>query len=1197
MASTSNFSCNTEREPGNASEEIVVSPSASTTISVGTLFSSCFNWCSPFLSLCSTRHHSTASQGIAPSPSDTNAAFEQVVPSASTSGRSTQMPDRKLPYDVFINHRGPDVKHTLAAALYKTLTGMGLRVFLDEEELEYGDFLPGEIEEAMRGALLHIAIFSKNYAQSSWCLAELSFMLKTGTQIVPVFYHVKPDDVRYAKGVYAEAFSRHTEKGRYTLKKLQEWKNALNNVSYNVGSIVHNENDEGILMKKIVGSVSKVIKNLPFVVANHPIGLDKILIDFERTTLQATESHNNVQIVGIWGMGGSGKTTLAKQLYNNKYKYMDKSSFLLDVRDAASKNKLHKKQKKLLEDLGLKGVSIDNIEEGKGIIASRLRAIRVLIILDDVDNVEQLNALVPNKDNVGWGSLIIVTSREFEVLRCWGILSIYKMKALDRPHAKQLFCWHAFLQPSPNHVFEDLVEKFLNVCHGLPLSLKVFGAQLYGISNKDYWEIQLQKISRILPKDIKERLKVSYDALDEEEKQIFLDIACFFIGEKVASAIAAWDGSGWNGQHSWEGLLNKCLVELNDASDDESIEMQNHLLNDELIRMHDHLRDLGREIANQKSPYRLWSPHQIINAGHEGQGIAIRGIRSTAIEYISEEFLRLSHDGKLIIKASGVNYSLEPSSPGLKILHVRGNHYNQVIGDLSRELVWLRWHNIDERNLQALSSLKNLRVLELYGYRLDELWETDSNAPVQLRELVIDVFTGFPKSIGCLRHLKKIVIRIGNRVVESLPEEICLLQSLEYLELSSAGAARHGSCLRLSSLPSRFGDLRNLRHISLTHCWNLKSLPVSFKELTLLQYLSLDGCYSLTLESDILENMTKLEYLYIQGCWKLEELPRHITNQASLTKLHLSMESLRVLPVNIGQLSKLRMMEIENSKLLTSLPMSVGQLINLRKLRIRRCPISELDLGAGLFTCLMLIELENTEVSKISISEDCYLESLTLLYNGNLKKIEVLPNTLESIVLKGSPKLDVLPCFAQSTFLRVFELIGCYDVKKIQGLEHCRALEKLIAHTRWEEAGIESLEHMESLRRVELKAIGRSGVESCIQSMQLAWSCRSENGITSCNMGIPMELEGGKWVWTALLTQHSSFHQEISSKKQSRLHICQHGEGEVERGLLVMGEEDRVWEAFTRLYREMFGQRWEVAIWVLQRWNREQSGRGFGFNF
>ncbi|GLJ34013.1 hypothetical protein SUGI_0684070 [Cryptomeria japonica] len=93
-----------------------------------------------------------------------------------------------------------------------------------------------------------------------------------------------------------------------------------------------------------------------------------------------------------------------------------------------------------------------------------------------------------------------------------------------------------------------------------------------------------------------ERLKVSYAALDNDEKEIFLDIACFFTGERRSSAIIVWDGSGWSGLYSWENLHNKCLVEV------------------DRIRMHDHLRDLGREIAKTHSPSRFWFQRQKGNA-------------------------------------------------------------------------------------------------------------------------------------------------------------------------------------------------------------------------------------------------------------------------------------------------------------------------------------------------------------------------------------------------------------------------------------------------------------------------------------------------------------------------------------------------------------------------------------------------------
>lgn len=167
-------------------------------------------------------------------------SYSTAQESASTSGRS---------YDVFINHRGPDVKHTLAAKIYKMLTSdMGLRVFLDDKEFELGDNLATELDSAIKSSSLHIAIFSENYAQSRWCLDELTLMRRTGAKIVPIFYRVKPEDVRYAKGTYAAAFEQHEEKRRYTPEKIQEWKDALFNVSNNIGHIVNNEGCESVVL-------------------------------------------------------------------------------------------------------------------------------------------------------------------------------------------------------------------------------------------------------------------------------------------------------------------------------------------------------------------------------------------------------------------------------------------------------------------------------------------------------------------------------------------------------------------------------------------------------------------------------------------------------------------------------------------------------------------------------------------------------------------------------------------------------------------------------------------------------------------------------------------------------------------------------------------------------------------------------------
>jgi hypothetical protein len=148
------------------------------------------------------------------------------------------------PYDVFINHRGPDVKNTFASHLYRRLLDRGLRVFLDREELEEGENISSQIKAAIRVASVHIAIFSPNYAQSSWCLDELVLMKNSGATILPVFFNVEPSVVRHTvkNGAYAEALRElqkkttydpqtGEKKPRYDSDTIENWRNALSDVA------------------------------------------------------------------------------------------------------------------------------------------------------------------------------------------------------------------------------------------------------------------------------------------------------------------------------------------------------------------------------------------------------------------------------------------------------------------------------------------------------------------------------------------------------------------------------------------------------------------------------------------------------------------------------------------------------------------------------------------------------------------------------------------------------------------------------------------------------------------------------------------------------------------------------------------------------------------------------------------------------
>ncbi|GLJ33614.1 hypothetical protein SUGI_0675780 [Cryptomeria japonica] len=389
-------------------------------------------------------------------------------------------------FDVFINHRGPDVKHTLALQLYNSIKKTGFRPFLDSQEIELGDSIPSILKNAIFSASIHIAIFSQGYAKSAWCLAELVLMLQSGVKIIPVFYDVAPSDLRYiGKGVYAEAFSNYKEKGRY-LSQLEVWKQALHSVSLISGyECNRHDNDHDKLCEIIVSAVLKEVERItPLDVAKHSVGLDELVDDFESKCRWHIEKEN-FQIIGIFGIGGSGKTTLAKEFFNRKRSEYDRSSFLFDVREAAAKGELPCLQTKLLKDLFMEDhPKFQSTDEGISYLRYRLGKALLscfLIVVDDIDHIGQLDALlVTDRHTLNPNSLVIVTTRDERMLIQASITLRYRMKEMNDKHSRELFCWHAFQQPYPSRGFEDLVESFVKGCGGLPLSLQVLGRHVSG---------------------------------------------------------------------------------------------------------------------------------------------------------------------------------------------------------------------------------------------------------------------------------------------------------------------------------------------------------------------------------------------------------------------------------------------------------------------------------------------------------------------------------------------------------------------------------------------------------------------------------------------------------------------------------------------------------------------------------------------
>lgn len=298
-------------------------------------------------------------------------------------------------------------------------------------------------------------------------------------------------------------------------------------------------------------------------------------------------------------MGGSGKTTTAKAIFNQiQLKFMN-ASFIENIRQVCEKEDsgiIHLQQLLLSDILNTKQ-KIHSPALGTTKIEKRFQGKKVLVVLDDVTTVEQLKALFGNPKLFGPGSVVIITTRDLHLLKLLRVNCVYKMEEMDESESVELFSWHAFRQPSPIKDFLELSREVVAYCGGLPVALELLGSSLYE-RTKEEWISVLSKLKRIPNNRVHEILRISYDGLkDDMVKNIFLDICCFFIGKNRADVTEILNGCGLDAHIGIAVLIERNLlkVEKNDR-----------------LGMHCLIRDMGREIVRGSSAIepgkrsRLW---------------------------------------------------------------------------------------------------------------------------------------------------------------------------------------------------------------------------------------------------------------------------------------------------------------------------------------------------------------------------------------------------------------------------------------------------------------------------------------------------------------------------------------------------------------------------------------------------------------
>ncbi|CAJ2662890.1 unnamed protein product [Trifolium pratense] len=519
-------------------------------------------------------------------------------------------------YDVFLSFRGIDTRNNFTGNLYNFLQHQrGIHTFIDDEEIQKGEQITPTLLQAIKESRIFIAIFSPNYASSTFCLTELVTILECskllgGRLFLPVFYDVDPSQIRNITGTYADAFAKHEVRFRDEKEKVQKWRDALHQAASVSGwHFKPGSESEYKFIGKIVEEVSIKINRVPLHVANKPVGLESRML--EVTSLLGLESDERVNMVGIYGIGGIGKSTTARAVHNLIADQFEGACYLPDVRERATNHDLAQLQETLLSEiLGEKDIKVGDVYRGISIIKRRLRRKKVLLILDNVDKEKQLQVLVGGHDWFGFGSKIIITTRDKHLLATHGIEKVYEVKQLKNEKALELFNWHAFKNKKIDPCYLDIAKRAVSYCHGHPLALEVIGSQLFGKSLA-VWKCSLDKYERVLRKDIHVILKVSYDDLEEDDKGIFLDIACFFNSYEIGYVKEILYLHGYHAEDGIQELIDKSLMKI-DANG--------------CVRMHDLIQDMGREIVRQESTLepgrrsRLWFRDDILHVLEENKG-------------------------------------------------------------------------------------------------------------------------------------------------------------------------------------------------------------------------------------------------------------------------------------------------------------------------------------------------------------------------------------------------------------------------------------------------------------------------------------------------------------------------------------------------------------------------------------------------
>ncbi|KAL5778663.1 hypothetical protein ACOSQ2_009400 [Xanthoceras sorbifolium] len=1002
-------------------------------------------------------------------------ASSSTCSSSTTTTTTTNSQGRK--YDVFLSFRGEDsASDSFKSHLCGALSQKHIETFVvdDDDKLKRGDETSPALLRTIEESKISVVIFSEDYASSKGCLRELAEIIKykkmNNKIVIPVFYQVNPSDVRKQTGSFKDAFAKHYK--QVSKEELQTWREALTEASNLSGWDSSVTRPESRLVDEIVKDVLKKLNDM--FASTDFRGLVGVDSRIEKVKSLLGMETLDFRVVGIWGMGGIGKTTIAGAVFNQISCQFDGCCcFVANVREESENcgGVVYLRDKVLSKILG------ENLNLGTPnippIVKRRLQSKKVFIVLDDVSSLKQLEILAGGLHRFGPGSRVIITTRDKQLLLNFvAAYNIYEVEALDKREALQLFCNCAFRE---NHIPKDLMvfaHRAVDYAKGNPLALKVLGSSLYRKTEQD-WESALHKLHKIPNPEVHNILRIGYDALDREERNILLDIGCFFKGEYRDHVIELLNSCYFSAQAGLSVLVDKSLITISTSK----------------INMHDLLQEMCWEIVRQESSNNPGERSRLY--GHEDVYQVLR--RNTGTESVKGILLDMS-------KIKNIDLSSQAFENMWNLRFLKLYDWTRRFGDptniskvhlpcglnyLPDGLRYLNWHGYPSRVLPANLSLENLVELDLFDSNVEQLWEGKKHVP-SLKRLILghsQQLTRIPNLSGSPNL--EVIDLIDCRSLVDISSSIQHLNNLNYLRLEgceSLGSFSRdvhfeslknldlSSCINLKKFPQVSGNiemlslkgseveevpssvesLSKLKLLDLSDCARLKHVPTSICKVKSLRFLILKNCSQLEHFPEILETMERLETLdlsgtavkelplsiehlngllrlFLRGCKNLETLPSSIRNLASLLEFDLSdCSRLDKLPVNMGNLKSLENLTAGRgveSQSPSSTPClrslieclafrpSSGLSFSLEDLCLNNCHLTEIPEDIGCLSSLKTLQLCKNDFEGLptSIKQLPKLETLLLNDCNMLRSVTVLPLNLLILEAMNCKQLQALP--------------------------------------------------------------------------------------------------------------------------------------------------------------------------------------------